>query len=68
MAQDDPRTRKLTDWIILVFVLVVMGLLITEIGSNVLHAIDADMGPAGSAAAAESRHLSTPPNRAPGGS
>ncbi len=34
------RTTRLTDWLILAFVLVVMGLLLTDIGGNVKDVLD----------------------------
>ena len=41
MAEGDiQNTRRVTDWIILVFVLVVMGLLIADLGSNLEGELD----------------------------
>lgn len=41
MAETDTRkTSRLTDWVILIFVLVVMGLLIADLGSNLEGELD----------------------------
>jgi len=49
--KDNTRARRLTDWIILVFVLVVMGLLIADLSSNVLSTVAGDREPASGAVA-----------------
>ena len=38
--EDDTRRSRLTDWVILVFVLVVMGLLVADLADNVLGEAD----------------------------
>jgi hypothetical protein len=48
MAESDTQnTRRLTDWIILIFVLVVMGLLIADLGSNLEGELDRGNRPDG---------------------
>ena len=52
MAESDTQnTGRLTDWIILIFVLVVMGLLIADLGSNVEGELDRGNRPDGTNAA-----------------
>ena len=54
MAESDTQNAgRLTDWIILIFVLVVMGLLITDLGSNVVDTSEGDRQPEGG-------HVATP--------
>ena len=43
--KDNTRASRLTDWIILVFVLVVMGLLIVDLGTNVMSTMERDRVP-----------------------
>jgi len=53
MAEGDTQnTGRLTNWIILVIVLVVMGLLIADLGSNVMAALDRNDRPNGENATA----------------
>ncbi len=52
MAESDTKnTGRLTDWIILIFVLVVMGLLIVDLGSNVVSTKELDPLPVGATVA-----------------
>ena len=44
--KDNTRARRLTAWIILVFVLVVMGLLIVDLGTNLMSTMERDRVPA----------------------
>jgi hypothetical protein len=54
MAESDTQnTGRLTAWIILIFVLVVMGLLIADLGSNIEGEWDRGNRPDGANAAAE---------------
>jgi hypothetical protein len=43
--KDNTRASRLTDWIILVFVLVVMGLLVVDLGTNVMSTMERDRVP-----------------------
>jgi len=52
MAESDTQNSgRLTDWIILIFVLVVMGLLIADLGSNLEGELDRGNRPAGTTSA-----------------
>ena len=54
MAESNSEnTGRLTDWIILIFVLVVMSLLIVDLGSNVVGTSERDRQP-------ESGYVATP--------
>lgn len=57
------NARRLTDWIILVFVLVVMGLLIADLGSNVMSLISRDRGAAVGATATTGNEPKIPTSR-----